>query len=107
MGKPMHVSRRPFRIALLRTCRVQADGLQECVLKMLFQKRREMRELVIGRLCRSSERVDALEVDIAVLGEVAERGIDERVILWSRARDSRARTPPRSLAVMHGLSEAE
>ena len=76
----MHVSRRPFRIALLRTGRVQADGRQECILKMLFQKRRGMRELMSSRMCLASERVDALEVEIAALGEVEEQGGMARAI---------------------------
>ena len=45
--------------------------------KVLFQKHRGMRELVSSRMCLASERVDALEVEIAALGEVRERGIDE------------------------------
>jgi hypothetical protein len=44
---------------------------------MLFQKRRGMRELMSSRMCLASERVDALEVEIAALGEVGEHGIDE------------------------------
>jgi succinate dehydrogenase flavin-adding protein (antitoxin of CptAB toxin-antitoxin module) len=56
---------------------VQADGWQECILKVLFQKRRGMRELVSSRMCFASERVDALEVEIAALDESGERGIDE------------------------------
>jgi len=36
-----------------------------------------MRELVSRKMCLASERVDALEVEIAALGEVRERGIDE------------------------------
>ena len=44
---------------------------------MLFHKRRGMRELVSRKMCLASERVDALEVEIAALGEVRERGIDE------------------------------
>ena len=67
------------RIALLRIGRVQADGRQECILKVLLQKRRGMRELVSSRMCLASEQVDALEVEIAALGEDGESGIDERV----------------------------
>jgi len=59
---------------------VQADGWQECILNVLFQKRRGMRELVSSRMCVASERVDALEVEIAALDESGERGIDE----WPR-----------------------
>ena len=56
---------------------------------MLFQKRRGMRELMSSRMCLASERVDALEVEIAALGEVKEQGIDERLgILAARARKS-------------------
>jgi hypothetical protein len=58
------------RFALLRTGRVQADGRQECILKVLLHKHRGMRELVSRRMCLASERVDALEVEIAALGEV-------------------------------------
>jgi hypothetical protein len=36
-----------------------------------------MRELVSRRMCLASERVDALEVEIAALGEVGVRVIDE------------------------------
>ena len=48
-----------------------------CVLKVLLEKRREMGELVSSRMCLAAERVDALEVEIAALGEVGEHGIDE------------------------------
>ena len=58
------------RVALLRTGRVQADGRQECRLKLLFQNCCGMRELVSNRMCLALERVDALEVEIAALGEV-------------------------------------
>ena len=47
-----------------------ADGRRECRLKLLFQKCRGMRELVSNRMCLALERVDALEVEIAALGEV-------------------------------------
>ena len=43
---------------------------------MLFQKRREMRELVSRIVCLASEWVNALEVKIAAMDEVGERGID-------------------------------
>jgi len=33
---------------------------------------------VSSRMCVASERVDALEVKIAALDEIGERGIDER-----------------------------
>ena len=75
--KPRLVSPWPNRISLLRIVRVQADGWQECILNVLFQKRRGMRELVSSRMCVASERVDALEVEIAALDESGERGIDE------------------------------
>ena len=77
MRNPIHRLAVVNRIALLRIGRLQADGWQECILKMLFQKRRGMRELVSSRMCLASERVDALEVKIAALDEVGERGIDE------------------------------
>ena len=77
MRNPIHRLAVVNRIALLRIGRLQADGWQECILKMLFQKRRGMRELVSSRMCLASERVDALEVEIAALCEVGERGIDE------------------------------
>ena len=77
------------RIAPLRFVRAQADERQVTVPKVLFQKHRGMRELVSRRMCLASERVDELEVEIAVLGEVEERGIDERVIpLVASARQS-------------------
>ena len=47
-----------------------------CVLKVLLEKRREMRELVSSIVCPASEWVNALEVKIAALDEVGERGID-------------------------------
>ena len=74
---PKHRLTASNRFALLRTGRVQADGRQECILKVLLHKRRGMRELVNRRMCLASERVDALEVEIAALCEVGERGIDE------------------------------
>ena len=77
------------RIAPLRFGRVQADEGRKRVLEVLLEKRREMGELVSSRMCLASERVDELEVEIAVLGEVEERGIDERVIpLVASARQS-------------------
>ena len=45
--------------------------------KVLFQKHRGMRELVSSIVCLASEWVNALEVKIAALDEVGERGIDE------------------------------
>jgi hypothetical protein len=68
MGKPMHRLAAASRIALLRSGRVQIGGRQQCILEVLFQKHRKMRELVSIRMCLASERVDVLEVDIAVLG---------------------------------------
>ena len=70
MRNPKHRLAAAKRIALLRTGRVQADGRQECILKVLLHKHRGMRELVSRRMCLASERVDALEVEIAALGEV-------------------------------------
>ena len=55
------------------------DEGQEYNLKVLVQKRRGMRELVSSRICLASERVDALEVEIAALGEVEEHRVDERL----------------------------
>ena len=49
------------------------------MLKVLFEKRGGMREHVSSRMCLAAERVDALEVEIAALGEDGESGIDERV----------------------------
>ena len=81
MQKTNHGLAAANRIALLRTGRVQADGRQECRLKVRFQKRQGTRELASSRMCLASERVDALEVKIAALGEVEERGIDKRFTL--------------------------
>jgi hypothetical protein len=89
MRKPVQRLTPANRIALLRTGRVQADGRQNCMLKVLFEKRGGMREHVSSRMCLAAERVDALEVEIAALGEVEEQGIDERLgILAARARKS-------------------
>ena len=55
------------------------DGRQGYNLKALVQKRRGMRELVSSRICLASERVDALEVEIAALGEVEEHRVDARL----------------------------
>ena len=74
---PKHRLTASNRFALLRTGRVQADGRQEGILKVLFHKCREMRELVSIRMCLASEWVEALEVEIAALGEVGERCIDD------------------------------
>ena len=79
MRNPKHRLAAAKRIALLRTGRVQADGRQNCMLKVLFEKRGGMREHVSSRMCLAAERVDALEVEIAALGEDGESGIDERV----------------------------
>ena len=46
---------------------------------MLFQKHRGMRELVSSRMSSHWNWVDALEVEIAALGEVEEHVIDERL----------------------------
>ena len=54
------VSWRPNRIARLRFGRVQADGRRMCVLKVLLEKRREMRELVSGMVCAASEQSNVL-----------------------------------------------
>ena len=81
MQKANHGLAAANRIALLRTGRVQADGRQECRLKVRFQKRQGTRELASSRMCLASERVDALEVKIAALGKVEERGIDKRLSL--------------------------
>ena len=56
---------------------------------MLLEKRREMRELMSSRMCLTSERVDSLEVEIAALGKVEERSIDERLkLLIASTRNS-------------------
>ena len=77
----MHGLAAANRITLQRIGRVQADGRQNCRLKVLFRKRRGIRELVSSRMCLALERVNALEVEIAALGEVEEHGIDERLSL--------------------------
>ena len=65
------------------------DGRQGYNLKALVQKRRGMRELVSSRICLASERVDALEVEIAALGEVEEHGVDGRLkLLIASTRNS-------------------
>ena len=65
-------------------------------MKVLVQKRRGMRELVSSRICLASERVDALEVEIAALGEVEEHGVDERLRLLAARRRESCKTSPRS-----------
>ena len=40
--------------------RVQADGRRMCILKVLLEKRREMRELVSGMVCAASEQSNVL-----------------------------------------------
>ena len=79
MRNPIHGLVAANRIALLRTGRVVSDGRQDYTPKVLVQKRRGMRELVSIRICLASERVDALEVEIAALGEVEEHRVDERL----------------------------
>ena len=82
------------------------DGRQEYNLKALVQKRRGMRELVSSRICLASERVDALEVEIAALGEVEEHGVDERpnLLIPSTRKSCKA---PRSWAVKGWRPEAK
>ena len=63
---------------------------------MLVQKRRGMRELVSSRMCLALERVDALEVNIAALGEGEEHGVDERLSLLTARRRESFKTSPRS-----------
>ena len=56
---------------------------------MLFQKHRGMRELVSSRMSSHWNWVDALEVEIAALGEVEEHGVDERLkLLIASTRNS-------------------
>ena len=69
------------------------DGRQEYNLKALVQKRRGMRELVSSRICLASERVDALEVEIAALSEVEERSIDERLKLLTASTRNSCKAP--------------
>ena len=89
MRNPIHGLVAANRIALLRTGRVVSDGRQDYTPKVLVQKRRGMRELVSIRICLASERVDALEVEIAALGEVEEHGVDERLkLLIASTRNS-------------------
>ena len=68
-------------VALLRTGRLLEDKRQACILKVLFQKRRGMRKLVSSRMSSHQNRVDALEVEIAALGEFEEHGVDKRLNL--------------------------
>ena len=96
MRKPRHGLAAANRIVLLRTGRIQADGRQECRLKVLFQKRRGMRKLMSSRMCPALEQVDALEVEIAALGEVEEHGIEKRLSLLLTSTRIRARMSPRS-----------
>ena len=56
---------------------MQADGRRICVLKVLLEKCREMRELVSGIVCAASEQSNVLEVRVAALDEAWERGTDE------------------------------
>ena len=81
------------------------DVRQGYTLKVLVQKRRGMRELVSSRICLASERVDALEVEIAALGEVEEHGVDERpnLLIPSTRKSCKA---PRSWAVKGWRPEA-
>ena len=89
MRIPIHGLVAANRIALLRTGRVVSDGRQDYTPKVLVQKRRGMRELVSSRICLASERVDALEVEIAALGKVEEHGVDERLkLLIASTRNS-------------------
>ena len=55
------------------------DGRRDSTLTVLFQKHRGMRELMSSRMSSHWNWVDALEVEIAALGEVEEHGIDERL----------------------------
>ena len=69
------------RIAVKRIGKVQATRRQECKLTVLFTKRHGVKEVLSSRMLLAPERVDALEVMIATLGEVEERGIDKRFTL--------------------------
>ena len=55
------------------------DGRRDSTLEVLSQKHRGMRELMSSRMSSHWNWVDALEVEIAALGEVEEHGIDERL----------------------------
>ena len=48
---------------------------------MLFTKREKVKEVLSSRMLHAPERVDALEVMIATMGEVEERGIVKRLRL--------------------------
>ena len=69
------------RVAVKRIGKVQATRRQECKLTVLFTKRHGVKEVLSSRMLLAPERVDALEVMIATLGEVEERGIDKRFTL--------------------------
>ena len=69
------------RIAVKRIGKVQATGRQECKLTVLSTKRHVVKEVLSSRMLLAPERVDALEVMVATLGEVEERGIDTRLTL--------------------------
>ena len=96
MRKPIHGLAASNRIALLRTVRVQADGRHKCRLKVLFQKRRGVRDFVSSRMCFAPERVDGPEVEIAALGEVVVHGIDDRLSLSIKSTRKSCKTSPRS-----------
>ena len=69
------------RITVKRIGKVQGCGRQECQLKVLFTKREKVKEVLSSRMLHAPERVDALEVMIATMGEVEERGIVKRLRL--------------------------
>ena len=95
MRNPVHGLAAANRIALLRTGRVDGQTARAHTLKALVQKRRGMRELVSSRICLASERVDALEVEIAALGEVEEHGVDERLKLLIASTRNSCKAPRR------------
>ena len=100
------VSRRPTvsPCSELAGCR-RTDG-RTAGWRVLFQKRSGIRELMSSRMCLASERVNALEVEIAALGEVEEHGIDERpnLLIPSTRKSGKA---PRSWAVKGWRPEAK
>ena len=69
------------RITVKRIGKVQNSGRQECQLTVMFTKREKVKEVLSSRMLHAPERVDALEVMIATMGEVEERGIVKRLRL--------------------------
>ena len=73
------VWRRPTVSPCCELAGCRRTGGKSTHLKVLVQKHRGMRELVSSRICLASERVDALEVEIAALDEVEEHRVDARL----------------------------